>query len=55
MLAPCCLSDDWRRQSGFDMFPRQEYRLTAPDGDLSSAQVLLNGNVCGNQRTVSND
>lgn len=32
-------------QSGFKMYPRQEYRLTAPNGDLSSAQVELNGVV----------
>lgn len=32
-------------QSNFSMFPRQEYHLTAPNADLSSYQVELNGEI----------
>jgi heparanase 1 len=32
-------------QSGFSMYPRLEYHLTAPNSDVSSEQIELNGRV----------
>ena len=32
-------------QEGFSMSPRLEYQLTAPDNNMSSAQIELNGHV----------
>ena len=38
-------------QEGFQMYPRLEYQLTAPDNDMSSSQIELNGHVLTAQPT----